>query len=53
MGTFYYIFTIKCDQKAEYGTIKSSIVRISPLYVFQSLQNEYVIQQKIFVRVRF
>ena len=29
--TFYFIYTIKCDQKAEYGTIKSSIVRISPL----------------------
>ena len=26
---FYFIYTIKCDQKAEYGNIKSSIVRIS------------------------
>ena len=25
-------YTIKCDQKVEYETIKSSIVRISPLY---------------------
>ena len=24
---------MKCDQKVEYGTIKSSIVRISPLYM--------------------
>ena len=28
--SFHFIYTIKCDQKAEYGTIKSWIVRISP-----------------------
>ena len=30
--TFYFIYTMKCDQKVEYGTTKSSIVRISPMY---------------------
>ena len=30
--TFYSVYEVKCDQKVEYGTIKSSIVRISPLY---------------------
>ena len=29
--TFYFIYAVKCDQKVEYGTIKSSIIRISPL----------------------
>ena len=28
---YYFKCTIKCDQKVEYGIIKSSIVRISPL----------------------
>ena len=26
------MYEVKCDQKVEYGTIKSSIVRISQLY---------------------
>ena len=34
--TFYFIYTMKCDQKVEYGTMKSLIVRISPLYSFSS-----------------
>ena len=28
----YFIYIIKCDQIVDYGTIKSSIVRISPLH---------------------
>ena len=32
--TFYFIHTIKCDQKLEYGTIKSSMIRISPQIFF-------------------
>ena len=31
--TFYGLYEVKCDEKAEYGTIKSLIVRISPLYL--------------------
>ena len=30
--TFYSVYEVKCDQNVEYGTIKSLIVRISPLY---------------------
>ena len=29
---FYSVNEVKCDQNVEYGTIKSLIVRISPLY---------------------
>ena len=29
--TFYSLYEVKCDQIAEYGTIKSLIVRISQL----------------------
>jgi len=31
--TFYSVYEVTCDQKLEYETIKSSIVRISPLYL--------------------
>ena len=30
--SFYFIYNIECDQTAEYGTIKSLILRFSPLY---------------------
>ena len=30
--TFYSVNEVKCDQKVEYGNIKSSIVRIFPQY---------------------
>ena len=30
--TFYFIYIIKCDLKVEYGTIKSSIVKIFSPY---------------------
>ena len=30
MVRFYFTYSVKCDQKEEYGTMKSSIVRTSP-----------------------
>ena len=30
--TFYSVYEVKCDQKVEYGTLKSSIAKMSPLY---------------------
>ena len=30
--TFYSVYEAKCDQKAEYETIKSSLIRNCPLY---------------------
>ncbi len=38
--TFYSVYEVNCDQKVEYGTIKTPIVRISPLYQEWVLQNE-------------
>jgi len=31
--TIYSVYEVRCDLKVEYETIKSSIVRISPLYL--------------------
>ena len=33
-----HFLVIKCEQTAEYGTIKSLIVRISPLYYFLTVR---------------
>ena len=36
--TFYSIYEVKCDQKVEYGSVKSLIVKISPLYLMLGLK---------------
>ena len=36
LSTFYFIYTTKCAQEAEYGTIKSSTLIITQQYLMQS-----------------
>ena len=43
--TIYSVYEVKCDQKVDYGTIKSSAVRISQLYqnlMAQNLLNSFI-----------
>ena len=35
---------MKCDQKVEYGTIRSSIVKISPLYFQKFFEDSLILQ---------
>ena len=56
--TFYFMYTIKCDRKVEYGTIKSLIVRTSPQYMikyrsFQILTWGLISINTLFLRKKF